>query len=112
MGEALFDTNWLMNLYKERKKDEKGNTTILNIIEYPKAIDYFTNIEIKFPSNNDFATSVYLSKELLKIGKPLPSMDIIIASICRNLNLTLNTYDKHFNVIKEVWEDFKLNLVV
>ena len=110
MGESLFDTNWLMHLYKEGKNKEKGNTTIINIIEYPKAIDYFTNIVIKYPSDNDFNTSIYLSKELLKIGKPLPSLDILIAAICYNLNFTLVTYDKHFNVIKEIWKDFQINL--
>lgn len=109
MGENLFDTNWLMHLYNEGKKQEKGNTTIINIIEYPKALDYFTKIEIKFPSTKDYETSLKLSIELFKIGKPLPSSDILIASICYNLKLTLISLDKHFEVIKEIWDDFQLS---
>ena len=111
MGESLFDTNWLMHLYNKGKKDEIGYTTIFNIIEYPKALDFFTKIEIRFPSTEDYETSSFLSKALFKIGSPIPSTDIIIASICYNLKLTLVSLDKHFKVIKEIWDDFQLSEV-
>jgi len=108
VGESLFDTNWLIHLYNEGKKEEQGTTTIFNIIEYPKALDYFTKINITFPTSKDYESSLYLSKELFKLGKPIPSSDILIASICYNQKLTLVSLDKHFNVIKEVWDDFQL----
>jgi len=109
MGKNLFDTNRLIDFYKAKQKDIKGFTTILNIIEYPKSIDYFPNIKIIYPSLKDYETAISLSKELYAIGKNIPAIDILIASISYNLNLTIISQDKHFDYVKEVWDDFKLS---
>jgi len=41
MGANLFDTNSLIDLYKANENTIEGYTTIINLIEYPKAIDFF-----------------------------------------------------------------------
>lgn len=109
MGENFFDTNWLMELYKSNQKNIKGITSILNVIEYPKSIEFFTNLELVFPSGIDYQQAVDLAKNLHKIGKPIPAVDILIASICYNSKFTLISRDKHFEIIKEIWNDFQIS---
>lgn len=108
MGEILFDTNWLIELYKLNKENIEGYTTIFNLIEYPKAIEFFNNIQIIYPTAWDYETAIVLSIALYKIGKPIPTMDILIAAICYNLKLSLISRDTHFNAVCEVWNNFKL----
>ncbi|MBD3194410.1 MAG: type II toxin-antitoxin system VapC family toxin [Candidatus Lokiarchaeota archaeon] len=109
MEENLFDTNVLMGLYKKKRNNISGYTTIMNIVEYPKALDFFHNLEVIYPRKNDFKSSIKLSKELYLIGKPIPAIDILIASISYNMNLKLISYDSHFTFINEVWSDFKFS---
>ena len=49
-----------------------------------------------------------LSKDVLRIGKPLPAIDIIVAAMALNRNMKLVISDKHFTVIREIRQDFKL----
>lgn len=72
MGEALYDTNRLIQVYKRGEK-VKGYTIILNVVEYPKAL-------------------------LLK-RSPVPAIDILIAAIALNRNLKVETSNKHFKKI-------------
>lgn len=109
MGENFFDTNWLMELYKLNQKNIKGFTSILNIIEYPKSIDFFTNLELIVPSNRDYQQAIDLAKNLYKMGNPIPAVDILIASICYNSKFILISRDKHFDAVKEVWNDFQIS---
>ena len=45
----------------------------------------------------------------MRIGKPLPAIDIIVAAMALNRNMKLVTSDdKHFAVIREIRQDFKL----
>lgn len=109
MGENFFDTNWLIELYKLKQKDIEGYTSILNIIEYPKSLDFFTKLKIIFPSNKDYEGAINLAKNLYIIGNPIPSIDILIASICYSSKFTLISKDKHFESVKEVWNDFQVS---
>lgn len=109
MEQNLFDTNVLMKLYKEGASSISGSTTIFNIIEYPKALEFFQNLEIIYPKDDDFKTAIKLSKDLLVIGTPIPAVDILIASICYNSNFKLISLDSHFSYISDIWEDFRFS---
>ncbi len=43
----------------------------------------------------------------MKIGKPIPAIDIIIAAVALNRNMKLVTTDNHFAVIQEIRSDFE-----
>ena len=61
-----------------------------------------------YPSKLDYELALKLSTELLRIGKPVPAIDAVIAATALNRKLKLVTKDKHFMVIKEIREDFEL----
>jgi hypothetical protein len=105
MEESLHDTSKLIEAYK-RGEQVSGYTTILNLIEFPKAIEL--NLTVIFPSRADYNLALEISTKLLKIGKPLPAIDIINAATAINNGLKLVTKDRHFLAIKEVKEEFNL----
>ncbi|MCZ7397529.1 MAG: hypothetical protein O8C59_03345 [Candidatus Methanoperedens sp.] len=86
-----------------------GYTTILNLIEFPKAIEF--NLRIMFPSRSDYYLALKISTELLKTGKPIPAVDSVIAAVVLNNKLKLVTKDKHFLLIKNVMKDFMVDVV-
>ncbi len=108
MEESLYDTNTLIDAYREKETID-GYTTILNIIEFPKAMEL--NLRILFPSKSDYHLALIISTELLKAGKPIPAVDSIIAAVALNNKLKLVTKDKHFLMIKEVKKEFKIEVL-
>lgn len=99
----------MIELYQTGLESIQGYTTIISIIEYPNAVDYFKNLTILYPSYEDYETAIILSKALYTIGKPIPAMDVIIAAISYNSKLVLISKDKHFEHVKEVWGDFNIS---
>jgi len=79
MGAHLFDTNSLIDSYNANKDNIEGFTTIINIIEYPKAFDFFYKLNVLYPSGKDYNMSLFLSKELYKIGNPILTTDILLS---------------------------------
>ena len=110
MDEIVYDTNQLINYLKTDKANFKGLTTIFNIIEFPKALE-LKELKVIYPTIEDYNESLKISAALFKKGKPLPTIDILIATICIKRDLTLCTEDQHFTNIKSVRNDFKLNLI-
>ncbi|MEM3726662.1 MAG: PIN domain-containing protein [Candidatus Bathyarchaeia archaeon] len=110
MEEVVYDTSALINLLKSGKHDAKGFTTILNVIEFPKAVD-FRGLGVIYPSIEDYDEALKISVSLLRRGKPVPAVDVLIASICIRRGLTLVTMDEHFRHIKSVRKEFKMELV-
>jgi len=106
--ESLYDTNALIDAYREKETIE-GYTTILNIIEFPKAMEL--KLRVLFPSKSDYHLALIISTELLKIGKPIPAVDSVIASVALNNKLKLVTKDKHFLMVKEVKKEFMIEVV-
>ena len=98
----VFDTNVLMRF----KAGMGGKTTIINIVEYPKALSY--NLEILIPNLDDYNRAIKIMDLLLKIGQPIPAADTIIAAICINRRLVLVTKDKHFKQVSLVENGFKV----
>ena len=110
MEEVVYDTNQLISFLKSSKHSVKGFTTILNIIEFPKALA-LTELAVIYPTLDDYDESLKISAALLRKGKPIPTVDILIASICIRRDLKLCTIDKHFTNIKSVRNAFKLELI-
>ncbi len=99
--DKVFDTNLLM--------ENKGDlTTIFNVIEYPKAVE--RDIEVLFPNREDYYKAIEIMTRLYKAGKPLPAVDVILASMCLNRGLTLRTRDRHFQRVLEAFSSFKLEV--
>ncbi len=108
MDEIIYDTNRLIDAYRERETPD-GYTTILNLIEFPKAIEF--DLRVLFPSESDYQLALIISTELIKIGKPIPAVDSVIAAVALNNKLKLVTKDKHFLMVKEVKKSFKVDVV-
>ena len=105
MEEALYDTSRLIEAYRKRDAIH-GYTTILNLIEFPKAAEL--DLRILYPSKSDYNLALKISLELLKIGKPLPAVDCVIAAVAINNGLRVITGDSHFEFIKEIRRDFEV----
>lgn len=86
---------------------EIGTTTIFGIIEYPPASEH---CDILFPDESDFEKSVDIAWKLRKVGNPVGTVDIIVASMCINRNARLVTKDKDFENIKAVEPSFNLEI--
>jgi len=104
MEEILYDTGSLIKAYKKRKR-LMGYTTILNVVEFPKLLEL--KLTVIYPSKSDYNIAIKLSKDLLKIGKPIPAIDIIVAAVALNRNMKLVTTDNHFDIIQEIKSDFE-----
>ena len=109
MEEIVYDTNQLIAFHKSGKHVVKGFTTILNIIEFPKALE-LKELAVIYPTLDDYDETLKISSALLRQGSPLPAVDILIAAVCIRRNLPLCTLDKHFTAIKSVRNAFKLDL--
>ena len=108
MGEKLFDTNKLIEMQRNNNKKVEGFTTIFNLIEFPNSLSYFENLKVLYPLMRDFDKALELSRLLYKLGKPIPAIDMLVASICYNEKLQFHTFDKHYSYVKEVWNDFNV----
>lgn len=78
MEKNLYDTNKLIELYKN-KESMSGYTTILNVIEFPKALEF--NLTVLYLSKSDYRLAIKISTELLKIGEPVPAVYTLISAI-------------------------------
>jgi len=107
MEKILYDTSKLIEAYRNNK-DIQGYTTIFNLIEFPKALEL--DLIVLYPSKSDYNLALKISTELLKIGKPIPSIDVIISAISINKGLKLVTKDKHFLFVKDVIKNFDVHI--
>ena len=102
LTEALLDTSVAIG----RKQ---GIITIFTAIEYPTALSH--DFEVILPKNEDFEKSLDISAKLFAIGKPIPAIDVLIASMAILRNMPLLTLDKHFLYVREVEPEFKLEII-
>jgi len=110
MEEVLYDTSALINVLKSGKREARGFTTILNILEFPKALE-LKELGILYPTVEDYDEALKMAVSLLKIGKPVPAIDILIAAICLGRGLLLLTTDAHFTHIKSINNKFNVRLI-
>lgn len=105
MEENLYDTSKLIDAYKNNEYLH-GCTTILNLIEFPKAVDF--NLKVIFLSKLDYSLALRISTELLKISKPIPAIDAVIAAIAINNGLNFVTKTGIFSLSKRLEKTSKL----
>jgi len=83
---------------------------VLNIVEFPKALE-LKELAIVYPTVEDYDEAVKMAFSLLKIGKPMPAIDILIAAVCLRRDLSLLTADVHFRNILAIRNEFKVRLL-
>ena len=105
MEKSLYDTSKLIDAYKRNEKIQ-GYSTILNIIEFPKALEL--DLSVLYPARADYNLALKISTELLKMGKPIPAVDAVISAIAINNNLRVVTKDRHFLFVKDVVSGFNV----
>lgn len=110
MEESLYDTSALINFLKSGERAAKGFTTILNVVEFPKALD-LSELAIIYPTVEDYDEALKMAASLFRVGKPLPAIDILIGAVCLRRGLLLVTSDVHFRNIKSIRKEFKLKLL-
>ena len=62
------------------------------------------------PDSNDYAKAIDVSIKLRKIGRPIGTVDILIASMCLNRGFELVTKDSDYENVKLVEPSFKLKM--
>lgn len=86
-----------------------GFTTILNLIEFPKAVT-LQGLDIIIPGKDDYDKGFELSILLLEAGTPVPAFDIVLAAVAINRDLILQTRDQHFEYFRKINREFKLQI--
>ncbi|MFA4639989.1 type II toxin-antitoxin system VapC family toxin [Pyrococcus kukulkanii] len=107
---VILDTNIVIERVKNRQEINE-NITGVTFVEYPAIVRYkrfYGNI--LFPTFEDILLTHNIQISLLKIGKPKPFADLVIASICINNGEELVTRDSDFLDIAEV-SDLKLKFI-
>ncbi len=107
MGTPLYDTNILIERLRDGIAIIEGATTTLNLIEFPKAAA-INGLDVIIPGKDDYDIGFKLAILLLKAGKPVPAVDIVIAAIAINRELVLHTMDKHFKEIQKINKSLKV----
>ncbi len=107
MEENLYDTTKLIDAYKN-SEDLRGYTSVLNLVEFPKALEL--DLEVIYPSKKDYDLALMISTQLLKASRPIPAVDTVIAATCINNKLKLATKVEHFMRVKEVRSDFEVKV--
>jgi predicted nucleic acid-binding protein len=109
METPLFDTSILIEQMRDGATTLKGSTTILNLIEFPKAA-LLKDLDIIIPGKDDYDKGFEMSILLLKAGTPIPALDIVLAAIAVNRGMVLHTIDRHFEHIRAVEKNFHLHV--
>ncbi len=108
----ILDTNIIIKLRK-RNKDIFQNTekdlytSILSVIEYPKAV-LCENLNVIQPSATIFESALDISVSLRKNGTPIPSIDIIIGATALENSLCIVSEDNHFQSLVKVRPQLRL----
>lgn len=109
MAESIFDTSELIELRKSGGLDAEGYTTILNLIEFPKGVE-FERLKVLYPTRDDCDSALIWSSKLLELGKPVPATDLILSAVSARTGLELVTRDTHFKTIKRVAKELRLRI--
>ena len=109
MEESIFDTSELIELRKSGDLDVEGYTTILNLIEFPKSVE-FERLKVLYPTRDDCDCALVWSAKLLEMGKPVPTTDLILSAISTRTGLELVTREAHFKTIRTVAKELRLQI--
>ncbi len=109
MGSSLFDTNVLIDRMRAGITTIAGATTILNLIEFPKAVA-LKGLDIIIPGKDDYEKGFEMALRLLKAGTPIPTIDILLAAIAVNRRMVLHTKDAHFKHVQTIYQEFQVRI--
>ncbi|TFG26429.1 type II toxin-antitoxin system VapC family toxin [Candidatus Thorarchaeota archaeon] len=109
METSLHDTNILIDHVRDGATSLEGYTTILNLIEFPKAVT-LQGLDIILPGKDDYDKGFELSLLLLEAGTPIPAIDIVLAAVAINRNLVLQTRDQHFEYVRKINQEFQVRI--
>jgi tRNA(fMet)-specific endonuclease VapC len=110
MESPLYDTNILIDHMHDGATSLDGFTTILNLIEFPKAVT-LQGLDIIIPGKDDYDKGFELSILLLEAGTPIPALDIVLAAVAINRNLVLQTRDQQFEYVRKINRDFQVRVM-
>ena len=109
MGPSLYDTNVLIDRMRDGVTKVDGSTTILNLIEFSKAVT-MNGLDIILLGTDDFDKGFEISIKLLSAGTPIPAVDILIAAVAINRELVLATKDRHFEYVQKICPEFQIQM--
>ena len=109
METPLYDTSVLIEHMREGATKLEGSTTILNLIEFPKAVT-LRGLDIIIPGKEDFDKGFEMSILLLKAGTPIPAVDVVLAAVVVNRGLVLHTRDRHFEYVRKIDREFRVRI--
>lgn len=109
METPLYDTNILIDHMRDGTTSLDGFTTILNLIEFPKAVP-LQGLDIVIPGKDDYDKGFELSILLLEAGTPIPAIDIVLAAVAINRHLVLQTRDQHFEYVRKINREFRVRI--
>ncbi len=110
METSIYDTSVLIEKMRDGVTELQGFTTILNLIEFPKALT-IKGLDIIIPGKDDYDRSFEISILLLESGTPIPTIDIVLAAVAINRGLNLETRDRHFEYVHKILPKFRLRIV-
>jgi len=80
MERKIYDTSVIIGLWKSNVRRLNAYTTIFSVIEFPKTL-LIEGLTVLYPTRDDFNEAILITKDLLKAGKPVGAIDIVIDSI-------------------------------
>lgn len=109
METPLYDTSVLIEHMRAGATKLDGFTTILNLIEFPKAVT-LKGLDIIVPGKEDYDKGFEMSILLLKAGTPIPAVDIVLAAVVVNRGLVIHTRDRHFEYVRKIDRKFQVRI--
>jgi hypothetical protein len=109
METPLYDTSVLIEHMRDGATKLDGFTTILNLIEFPKAVT-LKGLDIIIPGKEDYDKGFEMSILLLKVGTPIPAVDIVLAAVVVNRGFVLHTRDRHFEYVRKIDRAFRVRI--
>jgi len=88
---------------------KEGTITVFTGLEYPTSFKAL--FEIIFPEDEDYIKAIQIANSLKEKGRLIGAIDILISAMCLNRNTKLVTKDNDFKAVKEVFSEFKLEVL-
>ncbi len=87
----------------------RGLLTVFTLIEHPYSAKQ--GVSVIYPSKADYLKAIEVSDKLYHEGTPVGAVDVLIASIALNRDLSVVTQDKDFEKINAVERKLKIEFI-
>ncbi len=91
------------------REQKSGTVTVFTGIEYPGS--WKKEFEVLLPQPGDCKLALNLSSELYDARKPVPPVNVLIASKALNRGVPVATRERHFLVIRGVEKQLEVKFV-